>query len=82
MTPLEKFEYRQTWIREHGGYSCTLHSDVEDEALRWVRNNVQPQSFHRSLTYPYQVTWTFEHEADLKAFMLVCEPRFYNQEKI
>ena len=82
MTPIEKFEYRHNWLREHGGHSCTLHSDLENQALEWCRKNIKPETFHRYTDWPYQVTWLFEHEDDLKAFMLVCEPRFYNQEKI
>lgn len=81
MTPLEKFEYKNKWLQT-GGHSCTLHSDLEHQALQWCKQNVRPEKFSRKSYWPYQITWSFELKEDLEAFMLVFDSRFYNQEKI
>jgi len=68
MTPQEISDYRQQWM-SNGGYAVKAHSDYEDDAKQWCRDNLEPGAWSiRRYTDVYEHTFFFEKEDDARNF--------------
>lgn len=61
MTPQEITDYKLKW---RPGYTVPFHSDYDDRALRWCKQNVEKQCYHLvTWTAPYEHSIRFEDES-------------------
>jgi hypothetical protein len=68
MTPLEIFEYKNSWATR---YSVSLHSDAEDRGIQWCKNNLQKHQWDISRwTDVYEHTFDFEDEENAEKFKI------------
>jgi hypothetical protein len=77
MTPIEIFEYKQSW---KPGHSVRLHSDLRSQATDFCKLRMKKHQWDvKEYTNVYEDTWLFEHLSDAQSFLVNWEERFVNQ---
>ena len=82
MTPIEIFEYKKKWQRNHH-YSVRLHSDLQRQGKDWCKVQLMKHQWDIvEYTDVYEHTFVFEHRIDQNCFAAAMPEKFVNQEPI
>ena len=82
MTPIEIFEYKKNWQRNHH-YSVRLHSDLQSKGKDWCKVQLFSNQWDVvEYTNVYEDTFLFEHRIDKNCFIAAMPKKFVNQEPV
>lgn len=77
MTPIEIFEYKQSW---KPGYTVRLHSDLRSQGKEYCKTQMFKHQWDISeYTNVYEDTFMFEYKQDADSFTASFNKKFINQ---
>ena len=69
MTPRDIFEYKQRWLRDGGGYTVRLHSDIRSRGVEYCKTHLEKHQWDFEIySGVYEDTFYFEHKHHANEF--------------